>query len=327
VSAPAPGCAWRRASLPAGATLLSLVSLVACREPSGPVTRLRTLWYQEQGGLSRARPAVLGDLVYFGTGNSARVVARDRLTGVERWSTPLSASPIAEVEGANIVARSGIVVAHTAQWVFGLDAVTGRERWRYASPPDVPAWRPNPPRPGQVVASRFDADDEAVYVGAWGASVSAVELRTAAPVVWQHLVIVATSGGDLWGIDSRSQRLAWQVRAQMIQAAYTGPELYDGVVYYDGGDGRVHGRRAADGTLVWATPYQGQIGNDLLVTERRVYATSFPLLTIFDRHTGAVVAMTEPPRGTLAAFGSPLAFFDGRIFATVSDGAWSFDEP
>lgn len=62
---------------------------------------------------------------------------------------------------------------------MGLDATSGAERWRHAAPPDVPLGGAQA-RPGAVVMSHVDADDATVFVPAWGASVSAVDLRTGA---------------------------------------------------------------------------------------------------------------------------------------------------
>jgi outer membrane protein assembly factor BamB len=123
---------------------------------------------------------VLGDLVYFGTGDG-QVIARDAATGAPRWAAKVTNDA---VEGANLVARAGVVVAPLILSTVGLDAATGRERWRYLAPPDTALGSAG--LPGQVVLTRIDADEETVYIPAWGASVSAVDLRTGAVRwVWQ----------------------------------------------------------------------------------------------------------------------------------------------
>lgn len=48
---------------------------------------------------------------------------------------------------------------------MGLDAVTGRELWRYAAPLDTVDAGPRP-NPGQVVEAHVDADDAMVYIPA-----------------------------------------------------------------------------------------------------------------------------------------------------------------
>lgn len=156
----------------------------ACaEEPTGGAGGgARERWSETQDGRAYARPAVLGDLVYFGTGDGY-VVARDRRTGAERWRGRVAVG--GGVDGGTLVAGAGVVVAPVVGHVMGLDAATGRERWRYAPPPDVPYGGPQA-LPGQVFSARLDADAEAVYVPAWGASVSALDLRTGvARWVWQ----------------------------------------------------------------------------------------------------------------------------------------------
>ncbi|HKG93939.1 MAG TPA: PQQ-binding-like beta-propeller repeat protein [Gemmatimonadaceae bacterium] len=170
-------------------------ALAACGEPGGPGSvRVRERWFEAQTGSSRAQPAAAGELVYFGTGDG-QVIARERATGRPRWTTTVSLNTA--VEGANLIARSGVVVAPVVTWTFGLDAATGRELWRYQPPRDVPANPANPP-PGQVAATHIDADDQTVYLGAWGASVSALDLRTgAARWVWKTPDTASTRSGSM----------------------------------------------------------------------------------------------------------------------------------
>jgi len=155
----------------------------SCNEPTAARGEVRTRWYVEQPGeRTQSRPAVAGDVVYFGTGDG-RIVARDRVTGVQRWATDAVDS---EVAGSNIVVRSGVVVAAGLGQVAGVDAVSGALLWRYDSPPDtVGAGSGAAPR-GQLLKTRLDSDAATVYIPAWGASVSAVELATGrARWVWR----------------------------------------------------------------------------------------------------------------------------------------------
>lgn len=139
---------------------------------SGSPGRVRERWYQTQRDHGRARPIVAGGLAYFGTGDG-EVIARDVGTGAARWTTRVGGDP---VDGANFIARDGVLAVALVHHTVGLDAVTGRELWRYVAPVDTGLGSIG--GPGQVVASYLDADGESVYVPAWGASVSAVDLRT-----------------------------------------------------------------------------------------------------------------------------------------------------
>ena len=60
----------------------------------------------------------------------------------------------------------------------GLDAQTGRVLWSYEAPLDTTNVAPADFRPGGLIDSRLDADDDMAYIPAWGATVSAVDLHS-----------------------------------------------------------------------------------------------------------------------------------------------------
>ena len=108
--------------------LLVALALLACRgEPTaGGANRVRERWHQAQPGHSWARPAVAGDVVYFGAGDG-QVIARDAATGAPRWAARVG---LERVDGANIVVRGGVAAVSVVRHTVGLDAATGRELWR-----------------------------------------------------------------------------------------------------------------------------------------------------------------------------------------------------
>lgn len=234
--------------------------LWSCGDATGTATPgVRGRWYQPQSGWARARPAVVGNTVYFGDGYG-EVIARDVASGERKWTARVGQDP---VNGANILVRAGVVVAPLQIYTVGLDAASGRELWRYRAPADtvgVPAGYVA--LPGQVIESRIDADDNAVYIPAWGASISAVDLRTGqVRWVWQPGYIdgdTATSGvfrsgsngvllsGDtifatLWHFVNRPGGFsqAWLVAIDRV----SGRELWRLRMPYEG-----------SGTLIWAAP-------------------------------------------------------------------------
>jgi len=152
---------------------VSAFALGCQHDPTGIGDRVRERWYQTQPGWSWARPAILGDVVYFGTGDG-QVIARDVNTGIPRWASQVGTQPI---NGANLIARNGVVVAPVVFHTAGVDAQTGAVLWQYEAPRDTVGER-HPGNPGQVARSRIDADEQTVYIPAWGASISAVDLRT-----------------------------------------------------------------------------------------------------------------------------------------------------
>lgn len=177
-------------------------------------------------------------------------------------------------------------------WLVSLDRATGRERWRAV----LPAYS------GGVIVD-------------------------GSPAVAGDLIILATAGGHAWAVDRRTHQVAWHFRPATQHATTTQAEVFDGLVFHDGGDGYVYARRAADGAEVWRAA-SAQVTVDLLVTATRVYAIAGGTLQVLDRRTGRLVAsVDEPPGSTLGAISSPAAFADGAVFVTVSNGAWSFTEP
>jgi len=169
-----------------GAASFPLIAavVVACGRSStdfGSVG-VHEIWYQQQAGVGRARPAVNGATVFFGTGDG-QVIARNVQTGAITWSAKVSQDAI---KGATLLARANVVVAPAVFQTVGLDLQTGRELWRYSAPPDTVGFSPASASPGTVIDSRIDADAETVYIPAWGASVSALDLESGnVRWVWQ----------------------------------------------------------------------------------------------------------------------------------------------
>ena len=250
---------WLRRASIAGFAALP-VGLSSCRDSTGPgFGGFHERWDQSQSGYAWARPAVSGNVVYFGDG-LGDVIARDIRTGSQVWIARAGDGPI---NGANILVRAGVVVAPVQTSTAGLDAVTGRGLWIFKAPDDtvgVPLGYFA--GPGSVQLSTIDADDQTVYIPAWGASVSAVDLHTGnVRWIWHPGRIegdTATSGvfrsgatgvrvsGDtvfatVWHyvIQSGVYSEAWLVAIDRL----AGNELWRVRMPFTGG-----------GTLVWAPP-------------------------------------------------------------------------
>lgn len=313
---------------------LAISTLVgwSCRNSSGPADGgVRERWYQSQPGWAWARPAVSGNTVFFGTGDG-QIIARDVGTGNPRWATRVGPDP---VNGANIVVRSGVLVAPILNYTIGIEAATGRMLWRYEAPHDTTGSSPGAAtRPGQVVLSRIDADDATVYIPAWGASVSAVDLATGAlRWVWQPGLIAGDTaasgvfrsgsmsvrvGGDtvfatMWHNVNRQGGTseAWVVALERL----TGLELWRVRLPYQGSGVLIGGAPALSGNLVIVH-----------TVSARTYA--------IDRTTQAIAWEFTVPIPTLSTIAQAEVFGnvvyvdggDGRIYALrPNDGAviWS----
>lgn len=396
-------------------TLIAVASLTlgsGCEEPTRPGEgKVRGRWFQSQSfGYPNPTPLVAGASVYFASGGGY-VIARDVETGAAKWTTSIGQSIHAlspEIGGANFVLRKGVLVTAVVFHTSALDIATGREIWRYHAPLDtIDNYFDNyAPRPGNVVEARIDADDSTVFVPAWGATVSAVDINTGrprwvwrveaalpwrsgasgvrvsgdtvfvsvwhflnhsgtrsqawlvaldkqsgtelwrvvlprestgtmidcAPRIWNNLVFVTLASGDLFAVDRRDQHIAWHIPTQLPPdgfgfAALTSPQVYGDVVYTNGSDEMVHAYRASDGSQLWASR-ASQFTNDLLVTDKFIYATDGASIYVFNRITGARYgALGHPRKSASYVFSSGVAAEGGRVFATISDGAWSFVEP
>lgn len=402
------GRGWQRARLLSPLVLFGVLLGADCgNHPTRPGEgRVNERWFHSQAhGFPFPRPAVSDDAVYFAMGNG-NVVSRNPTTGAIKWSTLVGPSPhsaSAEI-GGTFALSSGILVVAVQFHTSGLDAATGVELWRYHAPLDT-MYRVAP-RPGSVERARTDADESTVYVPAWGASISAVDIKTGiakwvwrpeptlqhrsgsmavrlagdtlfatmwhnldslgskseawllaidkhsgrefwrfifprqasgtmawtAPAVWRGLVVVSLLTGDLYAVDRNTQRIAWHVPTHIPPsyslpvALISAPDVHGDVVYSGASDEKLRAYNARDGTQIWEAP-GGQFG-DLAVSERFIYGTDGAFLYVYRRGTGEPYATLRHPRGAVnRIFSTPPAAHKGQIFVTLSDGAWSFDEP
>ncbi|MGZ6166547.1 MAG: outer membrane protein assembly factor BamB family protein [Gemmatimonadaceae bacterium] len=264
------------------------VSLWSCRDSTGPGSgRVHERWYQSQSGYARARPAVSGNVVYFGDG-FGDVIARDVRTGIQVWITKAGQDP---VDGANILVRAGVVVAPLQTHTVGLDAATGRGLWSFKAPDDTVGVPPGyVAAPGSVWLASIDADDQTVYIPAWGASVSAVDLHTGnVRWIWHpgriegdtatsgifrsgamgvrvsgdtifatmwHFVTAngALSEGWLVAIDRRGGKELWRVRLSYQGSGtyiWTAPVVYGNLVIVHTLSARTYAINRTTQTVVW----------------------------------------------------------------------------
>ncbi|HEX7939911.1 MAG TPA: PQQ-binding-like beta-propeller repeat protein [Gemmatimonadaceae bacterium] len=182
----------RRAQF-AVAALPLVGGLLSCHEHDTPTEprsigdtfgRIWSVWVQKQALWPWARPVVNGATVIFATGDD-RLIARDRRTGGEVWSTQVtSVNDDPQVAGENLVIAGGVVVAAVSRNTVGVDVSTGKQLWSYGAPSDTLI--DDPGSAAMVAGVDLDADDSTVYVPAWGASLSAVNVRTGiARWVWR----------------------------------------------------------------------------------------------------------------------------------------------
>ena len=167
-------CNLRLLRVAASAAATALVA-TACMDATAPHDRVHERWYQTQLGNGYSRPVVVGNTVYFSAGDGW-MIAYYAQSGVVRWRRKLGNE---EIAGLNFVERKGVVVVVFLYSTIGVDAASGQELWRYYAPPDT-VLRGGSGTPGYVNWTHVAADDQTVYVPAWGASVGASDVATGA---------------------------------------------------------------------------------------------------------------------------------------------------
>jgi outer membrane protein assembly factor BamB len=294
------------------AAMLLAVSLAGCSDATGLIPRVHQRWYKTQLSYGLSRPAASGDLVFFATGDG-QVIARKQSTGDEVWATKIS---LDQIYGANLVVRDGVLAVSVIRTTVGLDIAAGQQLWSYNAPLDTLENSGPAALPGNVARAHLDADSNTVFVPAWGATVSALDLRTGATRwVWQFGRVGSdtaarafrsgsqgvTAAGDtvyatLWhfrdfqGLASE----AWLVALDRL----TGQELW-----------RVALPTYTGGTVVWGRPVVA--GNLIIFDGRGGHAFAI------DRNTQQL-AWEYKPHTTNATF-AQIEFFGGSLYLDGGD--------
>ncbi|HJP85744.1 MAG TPA: PQQ-binding-like beta-propeller repeat protein [Gemmatimonadaceae bacterium] len=285
----------------------ALLGAACGRDPVQPgEAHVRERWFIPQSkGFPNPRPVVSGATVFFASG-SGYVIARDVETGDPKWSTQIGTSVYSvssEIFGENFILRGGILVTAVQFHTSALDASTGRELWRYEASPDTV--EDANPRPGYVQRARIDADDQTVFIPAWGASVSAVDLQTGrARWVWRveptlghrsgamgvrlsgdtvfatvwHSLNQTGTQGEAWllALDRLTGAELWRVVLPKIGSGTTvndAPALWHNLVYVTLTSGDLFAVDRGSQQVAWHIPTQLPLSNvgTALITGPEVY--------------------------------------------------------
>lgn len=273
-------------------SVLSASCFLFDHDTTGPVDRVRERWTMAQAKFAQTIPVIVDDVVIFGTG-SGELVARKQATGEAVWTTSVSADRIAS---RSLLERQGVAVAGAVRSVHGVDVETGRRLWNYEPPID--SIDSANPRAGAVDHARFDADESTVFIPAWGASVSAVDLRSGAVRwVWQPVGTAHRTGsmgvrvsGDtvlatVWHFNNSSgtQSESWLValdkatgrelwRLVLSAPGYLvdiqcAPALWGRLAIVNTGNGQVFAVDRFTRAIVWQTPVVDTRGAGLIATD------------------------------------------------------------
>jgi outer membrane protein assembly factor BamB len=185
------------------------------------------------GGFDTGYPVCAEGTVYVGTSVRMRLYAVDARTGRERWSIDVGSQPNANGFVATPAVTADVVIGCTREFTLpktgmaiGVDAATGRERWRYR-------WDAAPSSNGDASCALFVAAADGIAV-------------------------VAADDGRLFGLDATSGALRWTAPATGEAAVRQRDErpitISNGVVVAGSATGIVVGVDLATGGELWRTP-------------------------------------------------------------------------
>lgn len=201
----------------------------------GPATGARRWRWgpSNGGGFDTSYPVCADSTVYVGTAVRMRLYAVDARTGRERWFIDVGSKPNANGFVATPAVTDGIVIGCTREFTLpktgmaiAVDAVTGRERWRYR-------WDAPPSSNGDASCALFVAAADGI-------------------------VVIAADDGRLFGLDAQSGVLRWTAPATGELAVRMRDErpitITNGVVVAGSLTGIVVGVDLVTGRELWRTP-------------------------------------------------------------------------
>ena len=109
-----------------------MIAAVASAQFDGPAP-VAWRWMPPSGLVaSSGPPLVIGDTVYVGSGG--RIYAVNRITGNKIWQFPAEEQISGNFRGAPILAKGVLIGLGDNKIVYGVDPVTGAQKWSYVMP-------------------------------------------------------------------------------------------------------------------------------------------------------------------------------------------------
>ncbi len=224
-------------------------------------TNGKQVWTVDTGNAASSAVAGREDLLLLGT-RDAEVVAIDKESGQIRWRGEVSSEVLSPPQLAK-----GIVVVHCADGrLFGLDAVDGRELWRFES------------------------------------KVPLLTLRgTSTPVIVDEFVIVGLANGKLVALKLWDGKPRWEVEIaaprgrseleRMVDVDAV-PVVVDNVIYTVSYRGRAAAVRLTTGRVIWSRELSSSVG--MAADEDKLYITDDAgALWALNRGNGSVMWKQE----------------------------------
>lgn len=300
-----PTCLARRAPV---LPLALLLLLAACQADGRSWPRC---WFNASAHHSFTQPIIRGDTAIVGS-DPAQIFAFNVRTGDQYFNVALSSNQA--VLGRQFIWTRGVLVAEEEIETVGIDLASHRVLWRYSAPVDTTDVE-GLAQAGQVSSVAADADSTTVFVPAWGASVSALDLRTGqVRWIWQIGRLPSDTESNLFRSGANAVRVSgdtvyvigWHSLGRFVVASEgfvfaldkaTGRELWRLLIPTDYG-----------GTLFWGVP--------VLYSNLLIFSEMPGRALAVDRSTGRIVWHFLPAATHSNKHG--VALYDGIIY---NDGA------
>ena len=239
-------------------------------------------WGLEGWDYYTSSPTVVGDLVYWGSGDGG-VHALEWRTGTERWSV----SGERRVRSTPAVVDGVLYVGGGDGWVRAFDANDGSPLWTFETAGvSLDASEFGFDRT-QIQASPAVADG-VVYIGSRDASLYALDASTG-QLLWhredgsawvvasaaldsEHLYLGRSSSGNFRAVDRATGEERWVLNGE--GAVYTSATLARGIVYFGSGGGWVWAVGAEDGEPVWRYRTDAGVYSSPVVAEGELFVGS-----------------------------------------------------
>jgi len=210
----------------------------------GPNTN-QTLWNYTTGGGVSSSPAVVGGLVFVGSGDS-KVYALDATTGAHVWNYTTGSV----VSSSPAVAGGVVYVGSWDGKVYALNATTGTQVWNCTAG-DAVEWSSPAVAGGVVYVGSHDGN---IYALNATTGTKVWNYTTGGPVEWSSpavaggIVYVGSSDSKVYALNATTGAFIWSYTTDgYIWWGWSSPAVVGGVVYVGSGDGKVYAFGVSDG--------------------------------------------------------------------------------
>ena len=181
-------------------------------------------WRFATGGSIFSSPAVVDDVVYFGSADHG-FYAVDAVSGSETWRFEAEGS----IASSPAVVDDAVYFTDRDGYLYALNTATGQELWRF-----------------RVSERAFTAEGSDSWdAGTWSS-----------PAVVDGTVYTGSSDGHVYAVDAATGQERWKIKTR--GDVWTSPAVANGTVYFGSYDTHLYAVDAATGAERWRykTPYR-----------------------------------------------------------------------